>query len=249
MLTENGKFDLVVNLLHCTFWTFPLPSLPLHTHRFVTQVSLVLEKMQRSVPSNYCRHYDVLKAIPCAWLITVDSKGHLLLNWLSEEQKSTQPEGGFTLCLCFPPWPPWCWGRRQVRVCRVAFSRYGTLCWRIKWPLREVAAPRRQLCSAGASYCGVRQENREAARRCCCRSWWGCGGNGGGTPGCLQAAMKIFWNHLNELIVDPGVMIEKSKNCKWGKKKKKDFRSQKRCRWWERLFTELGRNKKNIELL
>lgn len=31
--------------------------------------------------------------------------------------------------------------------------------------------------------------------------------------------MKIFGNHLNELIVDPGVMIEKSKNCQWGRKK------------------------------
>lgn len=62
------------------FPNFAAPFAPRHTRRFVTQVSLLPEKMQRSVPSNYCRHYDVLKAIPCAWLITVDSKGHLLLN-------------------------------------------------------------------------------------------------------------------------------------------------------------------------
>lgn len=56
---------------------------------FVTEVSLQLEKMRSTVQSNYCHHYDILKAILCAWLITVDSKGHLLLNWLAKEQETT----------------------------------------------------------------------------------------------------------------------------------------------------------------
>lgn len=38
--------------------------------------------------------------------------------------------------------------------------------------------------------------------------------------------MNIFGNHLNELIVDTGVMREKSKSCKWGGEKKRFWISE-----------------------
>lgn len=183
---ELGSFTWPL-ICFATFWTFLLPFHPLQTHSFVTPVSLLLGKMQRSVPSNYCRHYDVLKAIPRAWLITVDSKGHLLLNWLSRGTEKHTATGRLFSLFMFPPGP-----FLMLMATAGAFQ--------------EVAAPQSPPCSAGVSLRRARQGSREETMRL--RTRWRT------HAGLSRAAMKIFGSHLKEPSVDLVLMIVRSKKKK-----------------------------------